>query len=218
MGAETDVRRRGAGGLMIQPLTWTPDLTLVLASASPQRRAILAGLGIAHAVRATHAEELEDGDPRALAAENARRKAAAGRAALDAGAREHSVVLACDTVVALDGRAYGKPADEREARAHLAALAGRTHEVLGALAVAAPDGRVLEQTDITKVTFAALTEPQIAAHVATGEWDGRAGGYAIQGAGAALVERIEGDYLNVVGLPVHALRALVSGLVPPFDC
>lgn len=201
----------------MQPIAWTPDLTLVLASASPQRRAILDGLGIAHVVRPTHVEELEDGDPHALAAENARRKAAAGRAALAPDERGHSLVLACDTVVALGGRAYGKPAGEAEARAHLVALAGRTHEVLGALAVAAPGGRVLEQTDVTRVTFAPLTAPQIAAHIACGEWQGRAGGYAIQGAGAALVERIEGDYLNVVGLPVHALRALVTGLVPPFD-
>jgi len=200
----------------VQPFTWTPDHTLVLASASPQRRAILAQLGIAHVVRPTVAEEIAEGDPGQAAAENARRKAAAGSAALSAEERARSVVLACDTVVALDGRVYGKPPDAEQARAHLRDLAGRTHEVLGALAIAAPDGRVLEQTDVTRVTFVALTEPQIAAYVDAGEWSGRAGGYAIQGEGAALVERIEGDYLNVVGLPVHALRALVHGLVPPF--
>ena len=114
----------------------------MLASASPQRRAILDQLGIAHVVRPTHADELEEGEPRALAAENARRKAAAGRAALGAGERERSVVLACDTVVALDGRVYGKPARRgRGARATWPRSPGRTHEVLGALAVAAPDGR-----------------------------------------------------------------------------
>ncbi len=200
----------------MQPFTWTPDHTLILASASPQRRAILMQLGIAHVVRPTAADEVEDGDPRQAVAENARRKAAAGKAALSLEERARSIVLACDTVVALDGRIYGKPADAAQARGHIGDLAGHTHEVLGAIAIATPDGRVLEQTDVTSVTFASLTDPQVAAYVASGEWVGRAGGYAIQGAGAALVERIEGDYLNVVGLPVHALRALVQGLVPPF--
>jgi septum formation protein len=82
--------------------------------------------------------------------------------------------------------------------------------------VLAPAGDLLERTDRTLVTFAPLDAGQVAAYAAAGEWRGRAGGYAIQGRGAALVERIEGDYLNVVGLPVPALRALVHGLVPPF--
>jgi len=125
-------------------------------------------------------------------------------------------VLACDTVVALDGRVYGKPADAEEAAAFLHDLQGRTHDVLGALAIAAPDGMIRERTDRTLVSFAALDEAQIAEYVATGEWRGRAGGYAIQGAGGALVDAIDGDYLNVVGLPVPALRALVQGVVPPF--
>ena len=200
----------------MEPFAWHDGLTLVLASASPQRRAILTQLGIAHSVRPTDAPELDDGDPRDAVAENARRKAAAGCAALTDAQRAASVVLACDTVVALRGRMYGKPTDANQARSHIADLAGTTHEVLGALAITTPDGRVLEHTDVTQVTFAPLTPPQVDTYVASGEWSGRAGGYAIQGAGAALVERIEGDYLNVVGLPVHALRALVSGLVPPF--
>jgi septum formation protein len=199
------------------PLAWTGDLTLVLASASPQRRAILDQLGIAHVVRPTGAEEFDGGDPAEAAAANARAKAHAALAALNEAERRSSVVLACDTVVALDGRVYGKPADAAQAREYVAALAGRTHEVLGALAIAAPDGALRERTDVTKVSFAALSEAEIAAYVATGEWEGRAGGYAIQGAGGAIVERIEGDYLNVVGLPVHALRDLVTGLVPPFS-
>lgn len=200
----------------MQPFAWTPSHRLILASASPQRTAILAQLGIAHEVRATAAPELEQGEPFALAAENARRKAAAAVAALTPAEAPDAVVLACDTVVALDGRVYGKPGDAAQARAFLADLQGRTHDVLGAVAVATPDGRVLERTDRTLVTFAPLSAEQVAAYVDAGEWEGRAGGYAIQGRGAALVEAIDGDYLNVVGLPVPAVRALVQGLVPPF--
>jgi septum formation protein len=199
-----------------RPLVWDASLTLVLASASPQRTAILTQLGVRHEVRATAADELEAGEPFAVAAENARRKAAAGRAALDPLTAPRTVVLACDTVVALDGRVYGKPGDEEEAVRFLTDLQGRTHDVLGALAVAAPDGSVRERTDRTLVTFAPLHRAQARAYAAGGEWRGRAGGYAIQGRGAALVEAIDGDYLNVVGLPVPALRALVQGLVPPF--
>ena len=201
---------------MTATYAWTPANRLILASASPQRTAILTQLGVPHEVRATAAPELEQGEPFALAAENARRKAAAAVAALAPEEAADAVVLACDTVVALDGRVYGKPADAEEARAFLADLRGRTHDVLGAVAIATPGGRVLERTDRTLVTFAPLTPTQAAAYVATGEWEGRAGGYAIQGRGAALVEAIDGDYLNVVGLPVPAVRALVQGLVPPF--
>ena len=197
-------------------LVWDPTYTLILASASPQRRAILEQLGIAHEVRPTAVTELEDGDAFGVAQENALRKLNAARAALADAERPHAVVLACDTVVALGANVYGKPAGEAQARAHLAALAGTTHHVLGAVAIGAPDGRVLERTDVTAVTFAALTSAQIEDYCALGEWQGRAGGYAIQGRGAALIERIDGDYLNVVGLPVPALRDLVHGLVPPF--
>jgi septum formation protein len=188
----------------------------VLASASPQRRAILEQLGIAHVVRPTDVHEVDEGEPYAAAAANARAKARAALAQLDAGAAQRDVILACDTVVALDGRIYGKPRDAAEAAEHIAALAGRTHEVLGALAVVMPDGSIAERTDITAVTFAALSPAEVDRYVATGEWRGRAGGYAIQGRGGAVVERIEGDYLNVVGLPVHALRMLIPGLVPPY--
>ena len=200
----------------MQPLAWTRENRLILASASPQRAQILHQLGIPHEVRPTEAPELESGEPFAVAADNARRKGRAGRDALGVAESALAVVLACDTVVALDGRVYGKPADAEEAAAFLHDLQGRTHDVLGALAIAAPDGMIRERTDRTLVSFAPLDEAQIAAYVATGEWRGRAGGYAIQGAGGALVDAIDGDYLNVVGLPVPALRALVQGLVPPF--
>ena len=197
-------------------LAWTPDRRLVLASASPQRTAILTQLGIAHEVRPTTAPELEEGEPFALAAENARRKAHAALDGLDPSDRPGVVVLACDTVVALDGRVYGKPQVAGQAAVFLNDLQGRTHDVLGAVAIATADGTLLERTDRTLVSFAPLDAAQIAAYVETGEWQGRAGGYAIQGRGAALVESIDGDYLNVVGLPIPAVRALVQGLVPPF--
>ena len=151
-----------------------------------------------------------------VAAENARRKALAGHAALAPGESAGAVVLACDTLVAFDGRIHGKPEDATHAAQTLARLAGRTHEVVGALALVGPDGILRERTECTRVTFAALTAVQVDAYVATGEWEGRAGGYAIQGLGGALVERIEGDYLNVVGLPLPALRTLVQGLVRCF--
>ena len=197
-------------------LTWDSTFTLILASASPQRSAILTQLGIAFDTRPTHAAEIESGDAFGVATENARRKAAAATTALDPSERTTSVILACDTVVALDGQIYGKPAGEAQAGAYLTTLQGRTHDVIGALAIACPDGTVLERSEVTAVTFAALGATAIDAYVATGEWQGRAGGYAIQGRGGAIVERIDGDYLNVVGLPVQGLRRLVHGLVPPF--
>ena len=113
-------------------------------------------------------------------------------------------MLGVDTVVELDGRLWGKPGSEEEARATLQALSGRTHEVVSAIALIAGD--VLETaTELTRVTFRELEPDLVDWYVASGEWEGRAGGYAIQGRGAVLVRSIEGDYLNVVGLPVAKL-------------
>jgi nucleoside triphosphate pyrophosphatase len=155
-------------------------------------------------VRPAGVEELSEGDPREVALENARRKAAAVRAA--AG----QTVLAVDTLVALDGRIYGKPADADHAAATLRALAGRTHEVVSGLVAG---GR--EAVAVTEVDFRPLDDAWIDWYVGTGEWRERAGGYAIQGRGAALVRGIRGDYLNVVGLPVQALLDALPGLVVP---
>lgn len=179
---------------------------LVLASASPQRRALLTQLGIAFEVRPADVEELTTGEPEQTALENARRKADAIAAALGSGLPRR--VLGVDTVVALDGELFGKPADERAAAATLTRLAGRTHRVVSGL-VLRPDG---ERVASTAVTFRVLDRGQIDRYVATGEWRGRAGGYAIQERGAGLVERIEGDYSNVVGLPVAALLHLAPDL------
>jgi septum formation protein len=157
------------------------------------------------------AEELEAGAPPDLALENARRKAAAVRAGGVAAA--DALILGCDTVVALEGRIYGKPADEQDARATLRALSGRTHTVISGLALllAGEQRTGVAQTD---VRFRTLSQELIDWYVSTGEWRDRAGGYAIQGAGAALVRSIEGDYENVVGLPVALLLDLCPELLP----
>jgi septum formation protein len=184
---------------------------LVLASGSPQRRAILGDLGLDFDVRASDVAEEEDGAPRVVASENALRKALA--VASDA---PDDVVIGCDTLVATDGVAiWGKPADADDARRTLRHLSGRTHEVVSGLAVV-QRGDVRAATEVTQVTFRELDERTIDWYISTGEWDGRAGGYAIQGRGAVLVRRIEGDYLNVVGLPVAALLELCPGLVERF--
>ncbi len=149
--------------------------------------------------------ELAAGEPHAVAAENARRKAAA----TEAGPGE--VVLGVDTLVALDGVIYGKPRDSEHAVQTLRTLAGRTHEVVSGLVL----GTHRPVTAVTTVTFRDLDDAALAAYVATGEWEGRAGGYAIQGRGAALVRGIRGDYLNVVGLPVAALLDLAPDLLRP---
>jgi septum formation protein len=111
--------------------------------------------------------------------------------------------------VVLDGRTYGKPAGEAEAVEMLEALGGRTHEVVSGLCLLTPGWEEVEH-DVTRVTFRALTARDISTYLAAGEWEGRAGAYAIQGLGAALVGQIEGDYLNVVGLPAALLIRLLS--------
>jgi septum formation protein len=178
---------------------------LILASRSPQRRAILEQLGVAFSVEAPDVEELTKGDPRALVRENALRKARAVAAA--------ERVLSADTAVVLDGRAFGKPSDEHEAETFLRRLSGRTHEVMSGIAVREPDGAERSDVAVTKVRFRRLEAPDLTWYLATGEWRERAGAYAIQGRGAALVEEIEGDYWNVVGLPVAALLRLVPDLL-----
>ncbi len=178
---------------------------LVLASASPQRRAILARLGVEFEVRPSGAEELQGGDPEAVAVENALRKARAVRRGPPPARPE--LVLAVDTLVELDGRIYGKPADEDAARDTLRALSGRTHTVIGGLALLDERG---ERTGVarTAVRFRDLDAATVEWYLATGEWRERAGAYAIQGAGAALVRGVEGDYENVVGLPLALLLDL----------
>ncbi len=177
-----------------------PAPPLLLASTSPQRRAILAQLRLPFDVVAPRYEELaRDAGPRELVREHALGKARS--VAAEAGGRP---VVAVDTIVRCGGRVFGKPASEEEAAEILGALSGDTHEVVSGLALLTP-GWELVEADVTRVRFRPLTARDVATYVAAGEWEGRAGGYAIQGLGAALVERIEGDYLNVVGLPAALL-------------
>jgi septum formation protein len=184
---------------------------LILASRSPQRRAILERLGVSFSVRVADVVELstpdEQGDAGPVTVENALRKA---RAVAEAG---DEVVLGCDTVVVLDGHIYGKPADEAGARRTLRTLAGRTHEVTSGLAVLLGGGEERTAIARTEVTFRALDDAMLDWYVSTGEWRERAGGYAIQGAGAALVHSLKGEYENVVGLPVATLIDLYPALV-----
>lgn len=179
------------------------SVRLVLASASPRRAALLDLLGLAHVVRVPDVDErLRSGELPAVAA---RRLAEEKAAAVKAGPGE--LVLAADTVVAIGDEALGKPADVREAEAMIARLAGREHEVFTGLALRRDD-LLVSGVERTRVRFRSLAPPEPAEYVATGEALDKAGAYGIQGRGAALVERIEGDYFNVVGLPVRLLLSL----------
>jgi septum formation protein len=181
---------------------------LVLASGSPQRRAILEQLGIGFEVDVPDVEELELGPPDEVALENAFRKAQAVAARHPGDA----LILAVDTVVALGSRLYGKPAGAQDAEATLRALSGRRHAVVSGLCLIQA-GRDRTAAATTLVDFRPLDQRMIEWYLETEEWRGRAGAYAIQGRGAALIDRIEGDYSGVVGLPVATLLALASGLL-----
>ena len=185
-----------------------PDRDLVLASTSPQRRAILEQLRIPFDVVAPVYEEHDppDADPVQLVRDHAEGKARSVHA-------EGCWTLGVDTTVHLEGRTYGKPASAEGARAMLEELAGRTHMVVSGLCLLGPG--VLRVEDArTLVTFRAADAGEIDRYVASGEWEGRAGGYAIQGLGARLVARIDGDYLNVVGLPGSLLIEMLAAHTP----
>lgn len=185
--------------------------SLILASRSPQRRAILEQIGVRFAVRPADVDELEAGPPEEVVLENAYRKAI--RVARGAGP-EDPPVLGVDTVVSLGPRIYGQPRDEADAAGMLRALGSERHRVLSGMCVIAA-GRVRSAAAVTTVQFGTIDQARLRWYLATGEWRGRAGGYAIQGAGAVLVQSIEGDYLNVVGLPVSTLLELLPGLIGP---
>jgi septum formation protein len=178
---------------------------LVLASRSPQRKRILEQLGIDFRVEPADVDEVTAGDPREVVVENALRKARAV---------EGDLVLGADTEVFLGGRVFGKAAGEGEARAFLRELSGRTHQVWGGIALRDGDD-VQTACAVTQVTFADLSDELLDWYVASGEWRERAGAYAIQGLGAALVASVEGDFWNVVGLPVPELLGLAPGLLIP---
>ncbi len=183
---------------------------LILASSSPQRRAILEQLRIPFDVVAP--AYVEDDAP-GLEPTELVRLHAGGKAR--SAASEGRVALGVDTAVVLDGTLYGKPSHRDDASHMLRALAGRTHAVVSGLCLLGA-GLEVVQHEVTDVTFRPLAPEAIAAYVESGEWEGRAGGYAIQGLGGRLVERIDGDYLNVVGLPGALLVALLERHAPEF--
>jgi septum formation protein len=174
----------------------------VLASTSPQRRAILTQLGLPFDVMSPRFVEAPGTGPLERAAGKAR--------SVDGGEQP---VLGVDTEVLLDGQLLGKPANASEAEAMLEALAGRTHQVVSGLCLRTFAWEELHEAT-TLVTFRTLTPRDLGAYVGGGEWEGRAGAYAIQGVGASLVQRIEGDFLNVVGLPASLLVRLLATRFP----
>ncbi len=183
----------------------TPLPPLVLASASPRRRELLLGLGLAFIVRPADLDEtpLPNEQPGPYVLRLARAKAAA---AVQPG----EIALAADTVVVLDGELLGKPTDVEDAERMLAKIAGREHEVYTGVALhhAEPNPRTASTLAISKVRMAPLDAQTIRWYVATGEPMDKAGSYAVQGLGALFVEAIEGNYTNVVGLPIPTVRGL----------
>ncbi len=187
---------------------------IILASKSPQRKALLKALGVEFRAIPSDVEETTEGDPREVVLANALAK---GRAVAKRR-RQGTLVIAGDTEVVVDGRALGQPAIEGEARWCLETLSGRSHEVVGGLALIGPDrveGELAVRTGVesSRVTFGELDSQLIDIYLASGEWRGRAGGYAIQGLGSAMVEGIDGDVSNVIGLPVGLLIRLAPELL-----
>ena len=182
---------------------------IVLASKSPQRRALLEALGMEFEVQDPAIEEETGGEPRELVVRNALRKA-------EKVATDHpgALVIAGDTEVVIDGEVLGQPDTEAEARAHLERLSGSEHHVLGGLALIGPgDQEPRTGVDVSTVAFRELDESLLDAYLASGEWRGRAGSYAVQGLGSALVDNVRGDVSNVIGLPVGLLLRLAPELV-----
>lgn len=188
--------------------------TLVLASASPRRLALLEQIGLTpDLVEPAQIDETPQPDepPPALA-----RRLAEAKAAAVAARHPDAYVLAADTVVACGRRILPKTEDAAAARRCLTLLSGRRHRVHGGLCVFAPGGQRALRTVTTAVVFKRLSEPEIADYLANGEWRGKAGGYAIQGRVGAFVRRINGSYGNVVGLSLYETCALLAGLGYPW--
>ena len=180
--------------------------TLILASASPRRRELIARLGVTpDAIAPADIDEtpLKGEVPRDYAKRMAREK-------VEAAASDDAFVLAGDTVVAAGRRILPKAEDEATARQCLELLSGRRHRVLSAIALRAPDGTLRERLSETVVIFKRLSADEIDAYIASGEWDGKAGGYAIQGIAEGLISRIQGSHSGVVGLPLFETRALLK--------
>lgn len=184
---------------------------LVLASASPRRRDLLAQIGIKpDAIVTAQVDEspLPGELPRQLAARLADLKGAAARAMPEA---EGAFLLTADTVVGVGRRILGKPQDEAEARRFLELLSGRAHQVFTGVVLTTPAGQAARRTVMTRVVFKRLSKAEIDAYIVSEEGEGKAGGYAIQGRAEAFVKTISGSYSNVVGLPLHETVNLLTG-------
>ena len=197
----TEAKSASGDGARVRP-------RLILASASPRRQELLAQIGFApDAIHPTDIDESErPGEtPRALA----ERLAVSKLAAAD---HPGCYVLASDTVVGVGRRILPKTETEAEARSCLALMSGRNHRVFTGVAVRAPDGREAHKVAETRVSLKRLHPDEIDAYIASGEWRGKAGGYAIQGRAGAFIENLIGSYTGVVGLPVYETRLLLTGL------
>lgn len=176
---------------------------IILASASPQRKELLEQIGLQFEVEPSNRTEITSSTlkPHELARLLSREKAMAV-----ASKHQHAIVIAADTFIICRGKVMGKPGTEAEAREMLAALSGKTHSVItGFTIIDADENKVVSQSVETKVYMKRLTPAEIDAYVKSGEPRDRAGAYAIQGLGSVLIDKIEGDYFNVVGLPLSAL-------------
>lgn len=180
---------------------------LVLASNSPRRRDLLNQAGYPFRVIVSEADELKADDipPAELVMENARRKAAD----VKGKSKAHEVILGADTLVIMDGKVFGKPKDEKEAIAMLTELSGKSHFVYTGIALIKGE-KLFQRAEATKVTFASLSDEDIARYAKSGEPLGKAGAYAVQGRAATFIKGIEGSFSNVVGLPLYALTDLAK--------
>lgn len=182
-------------------------MKLILASASPRRREILENMGVTFTVRVADADEtceIADAGARVEAIAARKCEAMVDLLSAEGALDDDTLILSADTLVTLDGAFLGKPRDEEDARRMIEALQGRSHAVAGGICLWYR-GRTVTSSELTRVTFAPMSEADVETYLATGESFGKAGGYAIQGYASRFISGIEGDYFNVVGLPVHRL-------------
>ncbi len=178
---------------------------IVLASESPRRRDLLTQAGIPFRTVSANADEIKEGEPVDVVTSNAVKKAEAGQKLCP-----DQCVLGADTIVCLEGRIFGKPGNAEEAFEMLRALSGRWHQVYTGVALSDGDGRMLIEYDVTNVHFTNMSDEEITSYISTGEPFGKAGAYAIQGQAGYYIDRIEGSYSNVIGLPLTTVRKLLK--------
>ncbi|WP_426448676.1 Maf family protein [Paenibacillus sp. S-38] len=196
-------------------MTITDTRTLILASSSPRRQELIGSLGLPYAIRVSDVDEsTEPGlSPAQIVEELSARKAGAVYERCKEEGPADGIVIGSDTIVVLDGEVLGKPQDEQDAFRMLSSLQGRRHQVYtGVACFDLATGQRLTEHRVTEVYMNPLTEAQIRRYIASGEPMDKAGSYAIQGLGATMIDRIEGDYFNVVGLPLSLLSALLERL------